>query len=120
MIEYIVNKEKRTVVAMIKFDDQNECFFRSNLIYDDLYDVLEILQFKRSDFSKSYFKNIKKMSFPKFMSAKAKCNPEDDWDEEYGKQLARERLVKKIKNYRSRSYKTISDLVEKIQNIINQ
>ena len=58
------------------------------------------------------------MYFPRYMSAKAKCNPEDEWDEEYGKQLARQRLVEKIHNYRSNSYKIIMDKVEEIRNFL--
>lgn len=58
------------------------------------------------------------MYFPHYMSAKAKCNPEDEWNEEYGKQLARQRLVEKIHNYRSNSYKIIADKVEEIKKFL--
>ena len=36
MIEYIVNKEKRTIVAMIKFGNHEETFKDSYYIYDDI------------------------------------------------------------------------------------
>ena len=118
MIEYIVNKEKRTVVAMIKFDSNEETFKNSKWIYDDLESALRNL--KHCEFSdKKYQAGWNKIIFPKYMSAKAKCNSEDEWDEEYGKRLARQRLVEKIRKYRSNSYKIIADLIEEMRDFIN-
>jgi len=118
MIEYIVNKEKCTIVAMIKFDNNEETFKDAEYIYDELEQALRHL--KHCKFSdKKYKAGWNKMTFPKYMSAKAKCNPEDEWDEEYGKQLARQRLVEKIKKYRSNSYKIIADLIEEMRDFIN-
>ena len=118
MIDYIVNKEKRTVVAMIKFDTNEQTFKDAEYIYDNLECALRHL--KRYEYSSErYMSGCLKMTFPKYMSAKAKCNPEDEWDEEYGKQLARQRLVEKIKKYRSNSYKIIADLIEEIKDFIN-
>ena len=121
MIEYIVNKEKRTVVAMIKFVNDYEegilvpTFKNSQLIFDDLWMALHHIKHDDNTFwNKKYHKKFSKMSFPNHMTAKAKCNPEDEWDEEYGKKLAYERLVEKIHNYRSNSYKIISDLIKEI------
>ena len=48
------------------------------------------------------------------MSAKAKCSPDDEWDEEFGKELARKRLIEKIHNYRSNSYKIIGEMIKEI------
>lgn len=119
MIEYIVNKEKRTVVAMIKFDNNEETFKDAEYIYDDI--SWSFSHIKKNDFrcTEKYKQDYNKMFFPKTMSAKAKCNPEDEWDEEYGKQLARQRLVEKIKKYRSNSYKIIADLIEEMRDFIN-
>ena len=91
MIEYIVNKEKSTVVAMIKFDDDvdsRRCFKHSSWIYSSLYDALSALQ-RRDDWpqNKTYNKQIKKMSFPQVITAKAKCSPNDEWNEEIGKEM---------------------------------
>ena len=47
MIEYIVNKEKRTVVAMIKFDKGTPSFKNSDDIFDDLWSAFK--RFKSSD-----------------------------------------------------------------------
>lgn len=119
MIQYIVNKEKRTVVAMIKFNEDNRTFKNSWSIFNRLYEVLDYLYDRDTEFSKSYYKKENKMFFPTYVSAKAKCNPEDEWDEEYGKQLARQRLVDKIHNYRSNSYKVIADMVNEISEMIS-
>jgi len=116
MIEYIVNKEKRTVIAMIKFGNNEETFKHSSYIYDDINWALTRIKKNESHNETKKFKcNYEKMFFPKTMSAKAKCNPEDEWDEEYGKQLARQRLVEKIKKYRSNSYEIIDDSIAELR-----
>lgn len=117
MIEYFVNEEKRTIVAMIKFGENEETFKNSSYIYDDLSYALK--RFKKEEYyTKKYNKEYNKMYFPKYMSAKAKCSPEDEWNEEYGKNLAYNRLVEKIHNYRSNSYKIIADVVEEIKDFV--
>lgn len=111
MIKYIVNKEKRTVAAVIDFGESQETFKNSESILNHLDAVLNGV-----DYSKKYWKKYCKMFFPRYMSAKAKCSPNDEWNEEYGKQLARERLVEKIHNYRNNSYKIITDMIKEINN----
>ena len=115
MIKYIVNKEKRTVVAVIEFGDSEETFKNSEFIVVYIDSILAKIKNSKSEYSKKYWKNYKKIFFPRYMSAKAKCNPEDEWDEEFGKRLARKRLVEKIHNYRSNSYKIIADMIEEIK-----
>lgn len=117
MIEYIVNKEKRTIVAMIEFDNNEETFKNSKWIYDDLVSALRNLE--DCEFSdKKYRAGWDKMTFPRYISAKAKCNPEDEWDEEYGKRVARHRLIEKIRNYRSNSYKIIAGMIDRMKEIV--
>ena len=118
MIDYIINKEKRTIVAMIKFitedGEEVQTFKDSGYIFDDLWSVLRHFNSNNSYWGKTYRAKVKKMYFPKYMTAKAKCSPDDEWNEEYGKQLARQRLTEKIHKYRSNSYKIISDLIKEI------
>ena len=118
MIKYIINKEKRTIVAVINFEDSTTTFKNADWIFSNLYDTLGYLSHRNDMYNKKYYKLEKKMYFPKYMSAKAKCNPEDKWDEELGKTLAHMRLVEKIKNYRNNSYKIISDLNKEIGSIL--
>ena len=124
MIEYVINKDKRTIVAKIKFWNEEEepifTFKNSCHIFDNLWATLNYLKNNNDPWNKEYCRKINKMFFPKYMSAKAKCSSDDEWDEEYGKQLARERLTEKIHNYRSNSYKIISDLTKEINNKINK
>jgi hypothetical protein len=119
MIKYIVNKEKRTVVAIIKLTDEYEeslpTFRNSHYIFDNLWSALKDITHNKADFwGREYHTKSGKMYFPKYMSAKAKCSPDDEWDEEFGKELARKRLVEKIHNYRSNSYKIIADMIKEI------
>jgi len=120
MIKYIINKEKRTVVAFIKFGYDENTFKDSRWIFDGIYDALMALQHKkyREKHNKTYRKLYSKMTFPPVMSAKAKCSPEDEWNEEYGKNLAYNRLIKKIRNYRSQAYHIIADMVEEIKDFV--
>ena len=120
MIKYIVNEEKRTIVAVIEFDKMQETFKYSENILDRMDDILACLKGNRNGYTKNYWKKYSKMFFPQYMSAKAKCSPEDEWDEDYGKALARMRLVEKIHNYRSNSYKIISDLNKEIAKILDK
>lgn len=121
MIDYIVNEEKRTVVAMIKFVDEDgysiPTFKNSEFIFDDLWSVLKRIKHDGNTFwNREYKKKINKMFFPNHIVAKAKCSPDDEWNEEFGKELARKRLVEKIHNYRSNSYKIIAEMIEEIHN----
>lgn len=72
--EYKVNKEKGTVVCIITTVDdiphRLEKYGLADEDYDNLIDI-------------RYYKGI------------AKCSPEDDWDEEYGKRLAEYRASRK-------------------------
>lgn len=118
MIDYIVNEEKRTVAAVIKFNDE-EAFRGSSKIYDSLVTVKDILS-KNDSYGKKYFEKLDKMYFPKHISAKAVCSPEDEWNEEYGRQLAKQRLVKKIHKYRSDTYRTILKMVFDIEDMLDR
>lgn len=122
MIEYIVNEEKRTVVAMIKFigedGEEIQAFKDSGHIFDDLWAALGHFNSNNSYWSKTYRAKADKMYFPKYITAKAKCSPEDEWDEEYGKNLAYKRLVEKIRNYRSQAYHIVADVVEEIKDFV--
>lgn len=119
MIDYIVNEEKRTVVAVIKFGKNEEAFKNSLYIYNALSYVFEKLK-KENYSNKKHDKEFSKIYFPKHMSAKAVCSPEDEWNEEYGRQLAKQRLVKKIHKYRSDAYRTILKMVFDIEDMLDR
>ena len=66
MIEYIVNKEKRTVVAMIKFIDEDGNYSRafkdSNIIFDNLWMVLMHLKSHGHIWDKKYYSKANKQT----------------------------------------------------------
>ena len=121
MIKYVVNKEKRTIIAMIKFVDEygdyTEVFKNSQLIFDDLWMAIKRLNSEDLIWTEKYRNKANKMYFPKYMIAKAKCNPEDEWNEDYGKELAYERLIEKIRDYRCQAYRIITDLTKEIDEL---
>lgn len=86
MINYSVNKEKNTIVAYFEGgkDYWGDCLTEigDNVAQSSLVDAFPIVD------------NI--VSGIKNFYGKAKLHPDDTWDEEVGKRIARERLIKKF------------------------
>ena len=85
MIKYQISKKKRTIIAMFNSNWKNR-------LYSTVYKI-----FGKEKFSVNISDIINKIlkSYTKGLFAKAKCNPGDAWNEEYGKALAKDRLLKK-------------------------
>lgn len=95
---YIVNKEKRTIVCIIETrDDVSKRFCK--------YDLPAGWTFYEKFGGDRVYKGV------------AKCAPEDEWDETYGKRLAEYRASKAREKYVNRCIKEYSDKVMK--NIVN-
>lgn len=91
-IEYKVNKEKRTVVSIITtINDFSNRLAKYNLADENYDDNIDI----------RIYKGI------------AKCAPEDEWDESYGKHLAEYRAAK------ARQIDINTELKKYINGIIN-
>lgn len=95
---YIVNKEKRTVVCIIETRD--DVFKRISK-----YGLLEGWAWYEKFGGDRVYKGV------------AKCAPEDEWDETYGKRLAEYRASKAREKDVNRCIKEYSDKVMK--NIVN-
>lgn len=82
-IRYEVNEEKRTVVAII---DNTEC--------DAI--VMVDKMFRNTPFRTDhlYHQHMRKYYIKDTYVGVAKCNPDDEWDEEVGKELARKRVLR--------------------------
>lgn len=94
-ITYNIDKENRIITASM-----DECTFDAyvNLekINSDVGLLIDFFDLAWDDFSmKRVYTGI------------AKCHPEDEWDEEMGKELARARLLKKY-------YKDYTDIIKQI------
>ena len=87
-IRYFENEDKRVIVAkayiweelnniVYKICNANPC-----LCYETLSDLV--------------------YKYPNEVVAKARCAPEDEWDEDYGANLAKDRLVEKLNKLRTR------------------
>lgn len=92
--KYIVNEEKRSVIA-----------FRTNVNND------VIKKFFRSSSNSPNYDFIKCLLLPDKLSAEAKCHPDDVWDVEVGKHIARERLSRM---YRKLAANACTKYLEKI------
>ena len=97
-INYVINKEKRTIVAIMT---------------DCEYDILDSL-IKAGLYSLyDYGDKVKKAMIPNVFRGKAKCSPEDEWDEEAGKKIARERMLAKYYLHKAKKFKQIlADFLE--------
>ena len=114
MIKYNVNKEKRTVVAY--FEDNYDYWF-SNLYH-----------FLSKFTAKMYFDEVIELTIVESvlknrkLYGKASCYKEDKWDEEKGKEIAKNKLIKRwnnakvvallqLKDYIDKQYMTVSEKI---------
>lgn len=82
-IRYEVNEEKRTVVAVI-----TDTYYDAILMADKMFKNTPF----RTDFGYSH--HMRKYYIKDTYVGIAKCNPDDEWDEEVGKELARQRVLR--------------------------
>lgn len=85
-IRYYIDEEKRTVVAVM-----DDCEY-------DAIDVLQKMGIRKITHD-GY--NMDKFMMNTSYRGKAKCSPDDEWNEEYGMALARNRMLENY--YRGRS-----------------
>ena len=85
--EFKVNKEKRTVVCIITTKED----FLKKIVKYGFMSFLDRLPLEWNDF------RDEDLDVRKYVGI-AKCNPEDEWDENYGRQLAEYRAMKQRKN----------------------
>lgn len=86
-IRYYVNEEKKTVAAVI-----------DNCAEDAVADLMD-------KFSNSFMPNLAMLIIPDTLKAKVKCHPDDEWNEEIGKQVAKEKLIKKYNRAKANAIK---------------
>ena len=92
--KFIINKEKRTIVCIL---NPESTMYKRIKKYTSSNSLLTLLPSKYYEFE-PVFKGI------------AKCAPEDEWDEAYGKRLAEYRAYCKKRRY----------INETLQNFINK
>ena len=97
MIKYVVIPERREVVAMIN---------------DTAYSAIERIEKLCNKYfpenSVGVFPIYTKYKMPYRFKAIAKCHPSDEWDEEVGKQVAREKV---LNNYYNSLDKRVEEFV---------
>lgn len=90
-IRYVVNKEKRTCVALLE-----------NIEFDAINKInkmcLKDARFTDCANMYAYVCRDSKYVMPNKFVGVAKCSSEDNWDEEVGKRVAREKLLDKYHN----------------------
>lgn len=103
-ITYYVNESKRTVVAVIT--NTEEALINK---------IRKSLKGGLNEFFA--FKGYRSYMPDKFVG-KAKCAPEDTWDEVYGKQLARERALEKYSRNFNRELADVHARAEELLDIV--
>lgn len=107
-IRYYIDEEKRTVVAVM-----DDCEY-------DAIDVLQKMGIRKITHN-GY--NLDKFMMNTSYCGKAKCSPDDEWDEKYGMALARNRMLENY--YRSRATAlmkaetVLQNILEEIDSCIN-
>lgn len=107
--EYKVNRDKGTVTCIITTTED----FMNKIIKYGFSDVFDRFGFTYDNWNDDSF------DVRKYVGV-AKCSPEDEWDEEYGKQLAEYRAMKKrradinndLKTFVRRTYKNLDNLMD--------
>ena len=103
-VKYFVNEEKRTITALLELEDTER------------YEIME------------YAYNIQLAHFLKFNSLKlhrtyagvVTCLPEDTWDEEYGKVIARRKAYGKYLMARAKKVGQITAAIDKLWHQVNK
>lgn len=106
MIIYNVNKEKGTVVARFKGDFVNDASYWEDSLMGMIHNVFSPY-FYSTGMMYAIVNNVLD-SYADFVG-KAKLHPEDTWDEEKGKRIAKQKLLDKwykVKNHVLRDVKT--------------
>ena len=99
MIKYYVNEDKRTVVAKMEYDNPSEMKndvvrYATGAIVRWMYSQgLCEYEFVIRDFFYSLIYTIADKYFSTPVLGKAKCSEEEEFDEEFGKELARTRCL---------------------------
>lgn len=119
MIKYYVNEDKRTVVAKMEYDDSIEMKrdvvkYATGAITRWMHSQ-GFCEYKYSidDFFTSLIWTIADKYFSTPILGKAKCSEEEEFDEEFGKELARTRCLEQY-------YFQLALCCEDAYNIINE
>ena len=119
MIKYYVNEDKRTVVAKMEYDNSLEMKkdvvkYATGAIVRWMYSQ-GFCEYKYSidDFFTSLIWTIADKYFSTPILGKAKCSEEEEFDEEFGKELARTRCLEQY-------YFQLALCCEDAYNIINE
>lgn len=108
-IEYIINKEKRTVVAIMK-----------GCRHDAYEDIIKTLHNNNiTTFATQSFWELEYFISDTYRG-KAHCSEEDTWDEEIGKRIARSRMLKKYYKAKIRVFDRVkNNLTKSLEGILN-
>lgn len=101
MIRYYINEEEKVVVA--SFDKDNDSHdSRETVLEYLLNDVIKIFSNSNKrvivNVDTLFYHLIHKYNKRMGMSGLARCHEEDKWNEEIGKRIARDRLMRKYNN----------------------
>lgn len=104
-IRYVINEEKRTCVAILE-GTQHDAITKINKMCKS--------EVRFSDEADIWVYDIKnsKYAMPNKFVGIAKCSPEDEWDVEIGKSVARKKLLDKYhKELRNREAKFLDNIL---------
>ena len=105
-VKYFVNEEKRTITALLELED-TERYEIMHYAYDmNTFNFLGI-QFEKLKLHRTY-------------AGVVTCLPEDTWNEEYGKMLARRKAYGKYLMARAKKVGQITAAIDKLWHQVNR
>ena len=104
-VKYFVNKEKRTITAVLELEDTER--------YDVMYYASE------TNTDALLLPNFYNLRLRRTYSGVATCLPEDTWDEEYGKTIARRKAYGKYLMARAKKVGQITAAIDKVWHQVN-
>ena len=101
MIRYYVNEKEKVVVA--SFDKDNDKHDSRETVFEYLFnDIIKIFGNSNKriiiNIDTLFYRLIQKYNKRMGMSGLARCHEDDEWNEEIGKRIARDRLMRKYNN----------------------
>lgn len=112
MIKYNVNYDKRTITAYFEGGKDYWIDSLDDMMFNIEHNIFDLNVYNRSD--------IKNIVNDYQMGAVVKCHPNDNFDEEFGKELAKKKLNERFNRCKIRVLKHFSNRALKAFNQYNE
>ena len=103
-VKYFVNEEKRTITALLELEDTER------------YEIMHYAY----DIQLAHFLKFSNLKLHRTYTGVVTCLPEDTWNEEYGKTIARRKAYGKYLMARAKKVGQITAAIDKLWHQVNR